>query len=374
MTVQPQSLHARSWRRLAVCGLGALCILGLSLRASRFTQSGYLELQTPSASADEQACARCHQDIVSAFAATGHRLTLNSANDPKLQMLFAPATDDRLADLSETFRRSDGRLLARSTKNGRELNVDWVFGSGRHARTPVSTWLLADQRLELLEHAVSLYPQSGLAPTIGLERGETQGEGVHAMGVVHARNAAENCFGCHSTEFPLTPTGPDWPRHVAGVRCARCHVDAAKHADAAERGDTRIESWSSLTPLESVNRCGECHRRSDHFPPDELRPDNAQLLRFASVGLVLSQCFQSQHEIGGQRLVCTSCHDPHQPLETDITRSLRVCAQCHSGVGRECSQASKTSNCLPCHMPKASVNASLQFTNHWIQRRPKDTH
>lgn len=360
-----------AWIRVAWCGLGALCLMGLSMRASQVSPSHELELHAGSAVSDEQACVSCHQDIVSTFATTGHRLTLNAADAPDLQSLFATSSDAPHADLRETFARSGGSLVARSTKNGRKQQVDWIFGSGRHARTPVSTWLLADQRLELLEHAVSWYPQTGLAPTIGLEHKESSGEGMNAMGVVHSRNAAENCFGCHSTAFPQSPSGPNWERHVAGVRCARCHVAADKHAIAAAAGETRIESWSHLSPLESVNRCGECHRRSDHFPLDELRPNNAQLLRFASVGLVESLCFREQHQIDGQRLDCMSCHDPHRPLDTDVSRSLRTCAQCHSEVSRACSQAPRTSNCLPCHMPKTAISSSLQFTNHWIQRRPQ---
>jgi len=348
-------------------------MLGLSERASRPSRWSDLETHARSVPSDEQTCQRCHQDIVKSFAQTGHRQTLNPATDPVLQQLFAGSKHEDRVHSKETFVVRDGRLLARSTAGHRELLVDWIFGSGRHARTPVSIWNQSNQHLELLEHGVSWYPSTELAPTLGLEEGSTNGEGLQAMGVVHSNTAAENCFGCHTTDFPNSTTGPDWKHVVTGVRCARCHHDTAQHLVAAERGAMVMERWSELPPLESVNRCGECHRRSDHFPADEIRPDNAQLLRFASVGLVQSRCFIQQSTLVGTRLDCVTCHDPHQPLETDITRSLQACRQCHGDTAaiKSCSQALSTSNCLPCHMPKTLVQSALSFTNHWIQRHPK---
>lgn len=360
------------WLKASVCGLMALSMLWFSERASRLSRWNELETHARPAPSDEQACARCHPGIVESFAQTGHRQTLNPATDPVLQRLFAVSTDTDRTRSMETFVVRDGRLMAQSTAANRELVVAWIFGSGRHARTPVSMWNQADGRLELLEHGVSWYPRTGLAPTLGLEEASVRGEGLQTMGVLHANAAAENCFGCHTTDFPTSSTGPDWKHVVAGVRCDRCHHDTTQHLVAAERGEIAIERWSDLSPLESVNRCGECHRRSDHFPTDEIRPDNAQLLRFASVGLVQSPCFLQQTTIADTRLDCVSCHDPHQPLESDVTRSLQVCRQCHAGSNsaKSCSQAPSTSNCLPCHMPKTPVHSALSFTNHWIQRRP----
>ena len=132
-----------------------------------------------------------------------------------------------------------------------------------------------------------------------------------------------------------------------------------------------------MTPLESVNRCGECHRRADHLTPDELTPDNQLLIRFASVGLVQSACFLKQSTLSADQLPqgtrprfdCVTCHDPHRPAESDSAFYVARCAACHNTAATKCSQQPSDSNCLPCHMPKVEVQPPLRFTDHWIRIR-----
>jgi hypothetical protein len=172
-----------------------------------------------------------------------------------------------------------------------------------------------------------------------------------------------------------------------GLGCARCHYEASEHLVAVGAGETnvdadrvnagddaRFDDWSQLPPLDSVNRCGECHRRADEFTAEELQPDNSPLVRFASVGLVMSRCFQQQATLppssAVRRLTCLTCHDPHRPAESDPDFYRQRCLECHGTSPshvRPCSSRPPSTQCTTCHLPKVGVHESLNFSDHWIR-------
>ena len=160
---------------------------------------------------------------------------------------------------------------------------------------------------------------------------------------------------------------------IPNVQCDRCHRGSAGHVAAMRAGQsqTHLEIWPCLTSLESINRCGECHRRADEFLPDELTPTNSKLARFAPVGLAMSRCFQptAQKPAGEPgSLTCLTCHDPHQPASSDPAYYRDRCLSCHDAVSpgpvKACPTAPRSSLCTTCHMPKVSFNRHLEFTDH----------
>ena len=168
--------------------------------------------------------------------------------------------------------------------------------------------------------------------------------------------------------IPVVDDRPDYEQAHAAIHCSRCHINSAEHLRQEDYDLRVLQRWSELSPLESVNRCGECHRRADHFPEDELNPDNELLVRFASVSLSLSECFQNQSS--NQRLDCLTCHNPHRPAETSWKYYYQKCVKCHTNSAKSastCSSPETSQQCLSCHMPKKDVSESLQFTDHWIR-------
>ncbi len=327
-------------------------------------------------------CAECHSEIVAGFESAPHHNTLTRAEGDVLKR-FAGQSHSTDAGGVIRFVERDGGLWTESETTRDSLRIDWIYGSGHHAQTPVSVLTGPDGRLELIEHSVSLYPGSGLGTTLGQSE-TTRHTGLLAFGNHHGPSAAQECFSCHASHLGNPRTGSQsdpWPHDVVvGVGCIRCHVRAGEHVRTIDDGTLSLDRWSELSPTESINRCGECHRRADHFTADELVPENQTLVRFAPVGLSLSACFLNQSggpsdEPSVQRLDCLTCHNPHAAMPTDSQVFRKTCLRCHTGAehgGVACSSQPPDSNCLVCHMPKVPANNQLKFTDHWIRvRRPQ---
>lgn len=325
----------------------------------------------------ESKCAECHSDIIEDFHLAPHSRTLQRASDPEILSGFA-GREFQHPESGNIFQYKvvDGKLFVSSNAYGRDLPIEWIFGSGTHARTPLLTWTDLHGKTAGLEHCVSWYPGNELGVTLGMEN-LTDQVGVYALGASRSPAEALNCFGCHSTFLPSSSGKLDFEKIEPGIGCVRCHWNARQHIDEMEgNGKSTIEKISLLTPKESVDRCGECHRRADEMEGPILASDDT-LARFASVGLVQSPCFQQQAEVtladgSIARFDCISCHNPHQPANRDWKVHVAVCLECHDqthGRAVDCPQATREDNCLRCHMPKIPANEHLEFTDHWIRIR-----
>lgn len=326
-------------------------------------------------------CSACHSEITAAHAQSPHGRTLSRIDVTLPQSPFAGRAFKRLdTGVSFEYQLNGERLQMTSSASARSREVTWLFGSGRHAQTPLLTWLDAAGRTVSIEHSVSLYPDGQLDTTLEMEA-ITDAVGLAALGNYRSCGETANCFGCHSTWVPLEHERIREDEIVPGVGCLRCHTDAAGHAAAMEQGvDFPVERLSRLSPAAAVDRCGECHRRADELGAP-LHSDNPTLARFASVGLVQSRCFllqphgPDQPGTGGAgRLDCLSCHSPHAETVRDWRVHAAVCLECHqppqAAQNFDCPVAGPADNCLDCHMPKVRTGNRLQFTDHWI-RRPK---
>lgn len=321
-------------------------------------------------------CAECHQTVCDHVALASHGTTLQAGTEPWIRERFSGKSFS-LGDDGPTvaFHERDQQLWMESDAAPDELRVDWVFGSGRHALTPVSLLVNAQGATELIEGSVSWYPPGVLGLTPGAKGARALG--MECLGTHQDHRTAQECFGCHVTQLPMDGGRIQTESMVQGVSCDRCHPDGAAHARAMQQGrPDPVSRWSDLTPLESVNRCGECHRRADQLTPAELSPERTVLVRFASVGLAMSPCFVQQAETPvadrSRRLDCLTCHDPHRPAERSVEIYTAKCLVCHGTEAAQnigCSSTETAANCLNCHMPKVSVVDKLGLTDHWIRIR-----
>ncbi|HTY37455.1 MAG TPA: tetratricopeptide repeat protein, partial [Bacteroidota bacterium] len=105
----------------------------------------------------------------------------------------------------------------------------------------------------------------------------------------------------------------------------------------------------------------------ENLPPEDLR--------VASHGerFAMSQCFKKSN--GG--LVCVSCHNPHQDVETVPRKAFnQICMNCHNPValtqGKPRERHDKNGDCIACHMRHSTTVdvVHVNFTDHWIQKDP----
>ncbi|MCH8828328.1 MAG: hypothetical protein IID45_01990 [Planctomycetes bacterium] len=326
-------------------------------------------------------CIDCHEEQCTQLRAAPHMRTLSRGGDPENIRRFAGKSyRDEKRGWDYRYVVRNGELFVESNVLPRAVRVDWILGSGNQSRTPVTLWNDAAGKTVLLEHAVSWYPKRGLGATLGFGNADSGTRGINALGKVLPHAESVQCLSCHATRVPTDRDGiVDFSKLITNVRCERCHQGTQRHLDTIVDGTLTMQRWSEFSPRQSIDRCGECHRRADQFTADELTPANKRIVRFPPVGLSLSKCFLGQSSIGTKRLDCTTCHNPHQKAETEHRGYNRVCLTCHSGKsgGREseqpfCSlrpQPTRSSDCVRCHMPKTDFAGRLKFTDHWIRKR-----
>jgi hypothetical protein len=181
------------------------------------------------------------------------------------------------------------------------------------------------------------------------------------------------CFGCHSTA--ASTDGQFHPdRLIPGVTCEACHGPGAQHVaqmslEHDARTSTLIFNPARLSPADSVDFCGACHRTSADVSLSFIT--GIFNLRFPAYRLEQSRCWGN----GDARLTCIACHDAHKPRVQHAAFYDKVCVSCHapaSGAPKERATAigaCKVSNhdCVSCHMPKYTIpSMHTDFTDHKI--------
>jgi hypothetical protein len=188
----------------------------------------------------------------------------------------------------------------------------------------------------------------------------------------------KHCFSCHTTTAVIGDQ-LDEEHLIPGVTCESCHGPGTQHvADMKKlmKGDlsatqTDIFNSAHLSPNDAVDFCGACH--ATWWDVKLSGGTGPATTRSAPYRLITSKCWG---KTGDARLVCTACHDPHLPLQTDDSSYDHACLSCHTttqGValtaehpGKACPVAQK--NCASCHMPKVYVKEMhADFTDHRIR-------
>jgi Tfp pilus assembly protein PilF len=357
----------------------------------------------------DRACALCHGDIAATYAAKGMARAFASPRPASdIEDFAAPPFVHAASGQHFQMTRRDGRLVFRRWLMGPdgqpvhvfEKPVDWILGSGDHART----YLYRTPGGELYQLPLAWYTQEGrwgMAP--GFDRPDH--EGVQ-------RRVRRECVFCH-TSYPDVPAGADaygapqiFPAAMPeGIGCQRCHGPGAEHVGLALGGiGSRDEIRARIfNPGRRDEVCQGCHlqpsvalpglrrfgRGDFSFRPGE--PLSAYMVqvdpeeegkpradRFEinhhPYRLQQSRCFQ---ESTGQ-LSCLTCHDPHRrvPEEQRAAHYRAACQTCHAqdactrpehAVG-----AANTADCAGCHMPKRRTQdvVHVVMTDHKITRAP----
>jgi Cytochrome c554 and c-prime len=322
--------------------------------------------------AGEKSCSTCHAGKASSQATTpmAQAAARVAQRGPSSGLATGPAqvgpylyqiTSDRLGS----------RLTVSIGKQALTANIAWVFGANVRGQT-----YILEKDGALYESQVSSFAGLGgmdLTPGhVRVEAGNLQ----NALGESLSTSAATRCFACHTT-YSSADSKFDASRAVPGVHCEACHGPGVEHINAIhdDQSETALSSIlnpAHLSPIESVDFCGACHRTALDVvvSAEAYGPIN---IRFQPYRLEKSRCWGTQ---GDARLACIACHDPHKPLVRTASSYDERCMKCHitrsgDSPGHSSSPPvcpKSTANCTTCHMPKYDVpEMHAKFTDHFIR-------
>lgn len=241
----------------------------------------------------------------------------------------------------------------------------WAFGSGS-----VGQSYLFEHDGNLFEARMSYLHGLGFGLTPGHPE-RTPNTLQFALGRPIPSDEQPKCFGCH-TVASNAGNHFDPAQAMLGISCEGCHGPGANHVSLAKSGvgggPGMIFNPARLTPPQSVDFCGACHRSWWDVPDTT----DIHAIRFPALRLEQSRCWGN----GDARLVCTSCHDPHQPLAHQAEAYDNKCLSCHRKSASEQATSEhmgaacpvSTEKCVSCHMPRYEITGMrISFTDHKIR-------
>ena len=342
------------------------------------------------ASGDPEArCATCHAEIVSSYRKTAMARGSGSALEGLLQGGFL---DSSSGIHYQVFKR-DGAAWMSYTRPATsplgalqgEQRLQFFVGSGHRGRT-----FLYQQQGLWFELPINYYTRRAaweMAPNYG---------GLQVLPAPLQVDA--NCLHCHTTGVaqkvgPARNALPDPPFTQGGIGCVSCHGDPSLHL--ATNGHGPILNPDKLGPERRDSACIQCHLEGDavvyraghslaQFQPGDRLSDLAlYFVRASQAGggsratsqyeaLLQSACKRAS----GDRLTCTTCHDPHSsPSPAQRVSFYRArCLACHSSTRIATEHHPEQQDCASCHMPTRDTAdiSHEQVTDHDIQSRPLD--
>jgi Cytochrome c554 and c-prime len=209
------------------------------------------------------------------------------------------------------------------------------------------------------------------------------------------RFIGRDCFECHSSnirsELNASTKGITEvlvkSSLIYGIDCERCHGPAANHVNyhleyPEIKTAKHIVSVKALNQRQKLDMCAVCHSGNDKlkiesrfkfrpgdtlsnfFMPSTRRGANG----FDVHGNQYSLMSESKCFLVGEKMNCSSCHNPHTNAGTNLAVYSQKCMSCHNTASHNfCTKAdsigsSIKDNCIDCHMPKmASAAISFQL-------------
>ncbi len=368
---------------------------------------------------EDKACASCHQELFDAYQQVG---MARSFAKPSAENLVEDFENSHFVHQAskrhyEMLREGDGIVFRRYQLDdaGQPINefvrqVDWILGSGKHARN----YLYQTETGEMYQLPVAWYPQErrwDMAPNFDSPEHE---------GVNHA--ITRDCMFCHNA-YPDVAAGSDaypnaqtFPHSLPqGIGCQRCHGPGAEHVRvansdkaSAERKRESIVNPARLSPQLRDDVCNQCHYQPSFFLAGmrqfgrgdySYQPGNPLAEYLVDLDVVVegeaaSERFEINHHSyrlrqsrcfleSPEKLSCLTCHDAHHtvPAAERVKHYAAACAKCHKADDCTLDPANPThpqgidaQDCASCHMPKRRTQDAVHvaMTDHFIRKTPLD--
>jgi tetratricopeptide (TPR) repeat protein len=369
---------------LPVAALLLLMLPMYSMPRSSFAQASST---VPTAKDPDIRCAGCHAEIYRRYQLTA----MGRGSGPALQGFLPGELQHAASDVHYRVFLRDGlpwmsfhrdSAAAKGALDG-ERKLEYFVGSGRRGRT-----FLYQQENLWFELPINYYTRRGawdMAPNYGNSTHMPAPLPVDA-----------NCLHCHATGVAAAAVETrnrliGQPFTQGGIGCNTCHGDPGEHL--AHAGHSPILNPDKLPVERRDSACIQCHLEGDavvyrpgrslsQFRVGDNLQDIAVYFVFASQtnggaratsqyeALLQSACKRRS----GDRLTCTTCHDPHSsPLPDERVAYFRgKCLSCHSSPGMATQHHPEQRDCAACHMPTRDTTdiSHAQVTDHNIQRYP----
>jgi len=336
----------------------------------------------PTAVRDADArCATCHASIVQNYLST----PMANASGDASELVHQGGLNHTRSGMTYEVALRGQDLVLNSRHYERPQDIEqsrllYFLGSGH-----LGTAYLYSIDDYLFESPIAWYAQS---QSFDMKPGLAEADSP-----IPALPIQSNCLRCHMSSVQVSETGTinrynGLPFLHAGITCEACHGDSDRHVRSG--GKDTIVNPARLKPWLRDSVCLSCHLEGDisvergghsavDYRPGEPISDylafyvwkdaNATSRGVSEVEqLSKSTC----KRMSGNRMSCTTCHDPHASPDAShrVTFFRAKCLVCHSQPEFKTHHA-ETPDCTVCHMPRTpSVNIlHVAWTDHRILRQ-----
>jgi predicted CXXCH cytochrome family protein len=361
-------------------GIFLLLLLALNSTASQPKAP-----RATSVRAADAACERCHEKIYRSYLHT----PMADASGPATEKLIPGEYDHALSQIDYTLKVEDGKAVLgwrdlREQGNSGHWDLSYFLGSG-HLGT---TWLYSVNHY-LFESPVAWYTAS--------HRYDMKPGLAEANQMLPALPMQSECMRCHMSAVQRSEPGSmNLYSGLAflhgGITCESCHGDTTQHV--LSEGKSPVVNPARLNADKRDSICISCHLEGDitvqraghnildYRPGDSISNFLAYYVYAKSDPLARGVSEVEQFNtsmckrMSGDRMSCTTCHDPHfTPAPSERVAFYRAkCLACHGTPAFVKTHHPENPDCVGCHMPHSGSQniPHVAWTDHRILARPDE--
>ncbi len=328
----------------------------------------------------DEACASCHSSIYKSY----RQSPMAHASGPATDNFIPADFTHRQSEIHYRIYQDGGRVWLSFDRDGKDTihgkrELLYYIGSGRRGLT----YLFADDGF-VFESPINWYGDRhvwDMTPAYQDAREMPLNLPAHT-----------SCLHCHVSGMrpPIDGTENRYEMPLlahSGVSCERCHGPAAAHIKGGP-----IVNPAKLSPERRDAICMQCHmegrvsieRAGRHiydFRPGDSLSDYVRYYvltggsssELGAVSQVEALAQSGCKKASGDKMSCTSCHDPHfTPSAAARVEYFRgKCLACH-GASFATKHHPEQKDCTACHMPESPSKdvAHTEVTDHRIPRVP----